>query len=159
MMADGYLDFPAETALAFRGLVFHTGDLGYYDGNGRLFFVSRTGDRIRRRGENIAAAAIERAAMGYANIEEAAAFGVPADVGGDEVTLDVVAPGASLRGLHEHLASVLPAFMMPRYYERRDRFPKTPSERIRKNDLRALGVERPEVLDTGTPTGPAAGSR
>lgn len=148
MMADEYFGLPTETALAFRGLVFHTGDLGYYDEEGRLYFVSRAADRIRRRGENISAAEIERAAMAYAGVEEAAAFGVPSELGDDEVKLDVVAPSISLQGLHDHLRAALPAFMVPRYYERRDHLPKTPSERTRKNDLRGLGVGAPGVLDT-----------
>jgi carnitine-CoA ligase len=156
MMADEYFSLPAETALAFRGLVFHTGDLGYYDEDGRLYFVSRAGDRIRRRGENISAAEIERAALTYAGVEEAAAFGVPSEFGDDEVKLDVVASSVSLPGLHDHLRAALPAFMVPRYYERHDQFPKTPSERIRKNDLRALGVAGAGVLDTAGAL-PAAG--
>jgi carnitine-CoA ligase len=156
MMADGYFGRPAETALAFRGLVFHTGDLGYYDEDGRLYFVSRSGDRIRRRGENISAAEIERAAITFVGVEEAAAFGVPSELGDDEVKLDIVAQSVSLEGLHDHLRAVLPSFMVPRYYERRDRFPKTPSERIRKNDLRALGVDRAGVLDVAGAL-PAAG--
>ncbi len=41
----------------------------------------------------------------------------------------------------------LPKYMVPRYLEVRDEFPKTPSERIQKYLLQALPLDRPEVHD------------
>jgi crotonobetaine/carnitine-CoA ligase len=49
--------------------------------------------------------------------------------------------------MHAWLTQNLPRFMVPRYLEVRESFPKTPSERIEKYKLTADPVDRPEVFD------------
>ena len=44
-----YVGRPAETAEAFRNCWFHTGDIGYFDDDGYLFYVDRKRDALRRR--------------------------------------------------------------------------------------------------------------
>ena len=56
----GYYGNAEVTLKAFRGLWFHTGDAGRFDDVGRLHFVDRMGDCIRRRGENISSFEIEQ---------------------------------------------------------------------------------------------------
>ena len=51
------------------------------------------------------------------------------------------------RELHEWLTVNLPKYMIPRYLEFRDEFPKTPSERIEKYKLQADPLDRPAVFD------------
>jgi long-subunit acyl-CoA synthetase (AMP-forming) len=51
MMAAYYRD-PEETAQALRDGWFHSGDLGFLDEDGWLYFVDRKRDVIRRGGEN-----------------------------------------------------------------------------------------------------------
>ena len=51
-MMTGYYKMPEATLEAFRNLWFHTGDLGYFDEDGFLYYVGRKKDAIRRRGEN-----------------------------------------------------------------------------------------------------------
>jgi len=58
-MTLGYWNNPEETAAIYRNGWVHTGDVGYLDSEGYLFFVGRTKDIIRRSGENIAAVEIE----------------------------------------------------------------------------------------------------
>ena len=77
-MARGYYKNPQATAEAFRNGVFHTGDVGTVDAQGRVHYRGRLQDRIRRRGENISAAELEFIALSHPAIVEAAAFGVPA---------------------------------------------------------------------------------
>ncbi len=60
-MMQGYLAMPEETRISWRNLWFHTGDAGYLDSEGNLYFVERLKDRIRSRSENISAYDIERA--------------------------------------------------------------------------------------------------
>jgi crotonobetaine/carnitine-CoA ligase len=146
MMADGYFRRAEETAEAFRGLVFHTGDMGYYDDDGVVYLVGRAADRIRRLGENIPAGEVERVVLEHEGVYAAAVYGVPSALGEDEIKVDVVGD-VDLHALHDHLDSRLPRFMVPRYYELRGSFPTTPTERVRKNELRALGIDRGEVLD------------
>ena len=56
----GYFRMPERTVEAWRNLWFHTGDAGRFDGLGRLHFVDRIKDCIRRRGENISSFEIEQ---------------------------------------------------------------------------------------------------
>ncbi len=56
----GYFRMPDKTVEAYRNLWFHTGDAGRFDEAGRLFFIDRLKDRIRRRGENISSYEIEQ---------------------------------------------------------------------------------------------------
>jgi crotonobetaine/carnitine-CoA ligase len=151
-MVREYYRAPGATLETFRGLVFHTGDLGYYDEQGLVHFRGRRQDRIRRRGENVSAAELEFVAMAHEQIVEAAAYGVPGEFGEDEVKLDVVCSGdVDLHELHAWLAERLPRYMVPRYLERRDAFPKTPSMRTEKHKLAAEPVDRPGVLELELP--------
>jgi crotonobetaine/carnitine-CoA ligase len=105
-------------------------------------------ERIRRRGENISALELELVTLRHPQVLEAAAFAVPGEFGEDDVKLDVVTTtGLELTELHDWLAQNLPRYMVPRYLERRDAFPKTPSERVEKYKLAAEPLDRPGVLD------------
>ncbi len=48
-----------KTVEAFRNLMFHTGDIATYDDAGLVHYRGRKQERIRRRGENIAAPEVE----------------------------------------------------------------------------------------------------
>lgn len=145
-MAAGYFGDAETTNRAFRNFMFHTGDLGYYDEHGRMHFVMRNQDGIRRRGENISAVEVENVALGLPAITEAAAYAVPSELGEHEVKLDVVVkPGTNLDEVHEWLRAQLPRYMVPRYLEARDALPRTPSQRVEKYKLASDGLDRPSV--------------
>lgn len=147
-MVRGYYKNLEQTVDAFRNFMFHTGDLGYYDEEGRLHYRGRLQERIRRRGENIAASELEWVALRHPAIVECAAYGVPSELGEEEVKLDVVLrEPVPMTKLHAWLAENLPRYMIPRYLEIRDSFPKTPSERVEKYRLKELSLDRPEVYD------------
>jgi crotonobetaine/carnitine-CoA ligase len=147
-MARGYFDDPAATTEAFRNFMFHTGDLGTVDDEGRVHYRGRVQDRIRRRGENISAAELEFIASGHEAIVEAAAYGVPGEFGEHEVKLDVVSCVADLDPLEYHawLRAQLPRYMVPRYLELLPELPKSASAKIQKHKLAEAGVDRPSVL-------------
>lgn len=145
-MSSGYFRAPEATAEAFRGFMFHTGDLGTYDEEGLLHYRGRRQDRIRRRGENVSAVELEFVAMRHQHVLEAAAYGVPGEFGEHEVKLDVVvAEGLDLDQLHAWLCEQLPRFMVPRYLERLPEMPKTPSQKIQKYKLAEGALEREGV--------------
>ena len=50
--------------------------------------------------------------------------------------------------LHGWLCDNLPRYMVPRYLEIRESFPKTPSERVEKYRLKLQPIDRPGVFDT-----------
>ena len=147
-MVSEYYHDPDKTVEAFRNLLYHTGDLGLYDEQGLLHYRSRKQERIRRRGENISAPELEWVALTHELVVEAAAYGVPSDLGEEEVKLDVVLrEPLALEELHGWLTENVPRFMVPRYLEIRSSFPKTPSERIEKYKLTADPLDRPDVFD------------
>ncbi len=151
-MALGYYKRPDATTEAFRNFAFHTGDLVSYDEDGLLHFHGRMQERIRRRGENISAPEVEFVVLTHEHVLEAAVYGVPSELGEHDVKLDVVVrDGFEPHAFETWLRDNLPKFMVPRYVEVRDSFPKTPSERIQKHLLAELPLDRPEVLDLDPP--------
>ncbi len=155
-MAHGYYKDPEATMVAFRNFMFHTGDVATYDEDGCLHYRGRMQERIRRRGENVSALELELVTLRHPQVLEAAAFAVPGEFGEDDVKLDVVLKDdLDLAELHAWLVENLPRFMVPRYVERREAFPKTPSERVEKYKLAEEGAERPGVLDADAARRPA----
>lgn len=148
----GYYKNPEATAAALRDGWLHTGDLGYLDENGFLYFVDRKKDIIKRSGENIASAEVERVLNSHPLIAESAAVAVPDVIRQEEVKACVVlTPGASSddlppERLWQFCAEHLAAFKIPRYLDYRPELPKTPSSKVQKHLLRDEGVG-PEVAD------------
>ena len=151
-----YYNDPVETVRAFRNFMFHTGDLATYDTEAVLQFKGRKQDRIRRRGEMVGAMEIELAVLGHSDVLEAAAYAVPAELGEDDIKLDVVVLNElPLDVLHRWCVENLPKYMVPRYLQRRDHFPKTPSERIEKYKLVAADTDSSAVYDADASAGSA----
>jgi crotonobetaine/carnitine-CoA ligase len=131
----------AATLATWRNLWFHTGDLGRLDEDGYLFFGGRIKEAIRRRGENISAWEVERAAGGFRGVGDVAAVGVPSPLGDEEVLVAVVADSTiDWPQLAEHCAAELPAYAVPRYYRQLPKLPRTSTGRIEKYRLVAEGV-------------------
>ena len=68
---------------------FGTGDLGSLDDDGNLTYVDRVKDSLRRRGENISSVEVEQTVMGHPAVSEAAAVGIPSDLGEDDILVVV----------------------------------------------------------------------
>jgi len=144
-ICSGYFGMPDKTADALRNCWFHTGDGLRRDEEGWYYFVDRLKDAIRRRGENISSYEVEQGILSHPAIVEAAAVAVPADAvaGEDEVLVAVVvAEGETLtpEEFWDHCDRRLPYFAVPRFVRFVDQLPKTPSEKIRKVELREQGV-------------------
>ncbi len=146
----GYHDDPEATAKAFAGGWFHTGDLARMDDAGRVYYVGRTKDMIRRSGENISADEVERALLLHPAVKLAAVVAVPDDLRGEEVKAYVVCetdrpePGE----LAAFCAEKLAYFKVPRFWAFADELPLTPSERVAKGELRKVADPRSGSWDT-----------
>lgn len=143
-----YHAMPEKTVEAWRNLWFHTGDAGRRDSDGYYYFVDRLNDRIRRKGENVTAYDIEVALTELPEIEDCAVIGKPAREGEDDIkAFLVVAPGAAAPDPVEvlaHCVKRLPYFAVPRYLEFVDDFPKTPTGKVLKRELRAVDTTSAE---------------
>jgi fatty-acyl-CoA synthase len=82
---EGYYRNDAADADRLRNGWYWTGDLGYVDEAGFLYFAGRRGDWIRVDGENISALTIERVLRRYPAVIAAAVYGVADPRSGDQV--------------------------------------------------------------------------
>ena len=140
----GYFRMPDKTVEAWRNLWFHTGDAGRFDDLGRLHFVDRIKDRIRRRGENISSYEVEQVLNDHPAVIESAAVGVRVEgAGGEEEIKAVLAVEGTTPDPVEFLdwcVERMPRYTVPRYLEFVDVLDKTASGKIRKQALRDDGV-------------------
>ncbi len=135
----GYDGDPLATIAAWKDLWFHTGDAGYLDAAGNLYFVGRVKDGIRVRGESVSAFEVEEALAQVDGVLEVAAIAVPCELGGDDVKIVVVANAEAnldAETLIAHAQTQLPKFAVPRYVEFVAALPKTETNKVRKNVLR-----------------------
>jgi acyl-CoA synthetase (AMP-forming)/AMP-acid ligase II len=138
----GYFKNPEATAKALKDAWLYTGDLGYLDEDGYLYFVDRLKDMVRRGDENISSEEVERVLNSHPAVAESAVIAVPDQIRGEEVmayivlkppaTPESVTPQELWNFCKPHLA----AFKVPRYIEYRAELPKTPSSKVQKNILR-----------------------
>ena len=158
----GYWRDPERTREALRDGWLYTGDLGWLDVDGHLYFVDRKKDVVRRRGENISSQEVEDVIKGHPGVLDCAVIAVPSELGEEEVKVYVVlrafqpADASAIdKGQHTlgtaaagrmtvltpedivyWCAERLAYFKVPRYVELREDLPRTPSLRVRKDVLR-----------------------
>jgi crotonobetaine/carnitine-CoA ligase len=143
-VSSGYFGMPEQTVAAARNLWWHSGDRGHFDADGWLYFDGRIKDVIRRRGVNISAHEVESIVDEHPAVLESAAVAVPSELSEDDIKVVVVTrDGAELtvEELIEHCVRHLPRHMVPRYVEvRRSALPRTSTEKVAKEVLRAEGI-------------------
>jgi crotonobetaine/carnitine-CoA ligase len=145
LMMHGYYKMPEATAQQMRGNWFHSGDRGYLDADGYLFFVDRKKEAIRRRGENISAYEVELIISRHPQVLEAAAIPISSEMSEDDVMAYIVLkPGESVS--FEEIITFcnqnMSYYMVPRFIEFVDCLPKTPSQKIEKYKLKQLAESR-----------------
>jgi len=143
ILFQGYYKRDDATAEAMRGGWFHTGDRGSRDADGYFAFIDRLKDSIRRRGENISSYEVERVVNSHPEVAESAAYGVPSELGEDEVMVTVILRDGDLdpADLVAFCEERMARFMVPRYVRVAAELPKTATQRVQKFELRKLGTE------------------
>jgi fatty-acyl-CoA synthase len=141
LVMSGYWNKPEETAEAFRGGWFHSGDLVRQDEDGYLFVVDRVKDMIISGGENIYCAEVENVLAAHPKIAEVALVGVPDARYGEAPLAVVVArdptdpPTAT--DVEAFCRARLAAYKRPRDVVLVDALPRNPSGKVLKTRLRA----------------------
>jgi crotonobetaine/carnitine-CoA ligase len=136
----GYYRDSEATAAAFRDGWFLTGDLVRRDADGYFWFVARKKDIIRRRGENISGAELDRIIGEHPGVAEAAAVPVPAELGEDEILVAVVSRSdaqLTVESIAAWCKERLAPHKQPRYIALVDQLPHTPTHRVAKFKLRS----------------------
>src|SRR5204863_9607584 len=109
----GYWNKPEDTAASFTDGWFHTGDLGYVDGDGLVYVVDRLKDVVIRGGENVYCAEVEAVLFEHPAVDDVAVIGLPDELQGEEVAALVnLKPDASAdrEELRAHAAERLARF-------------------------------------------------
>ncbi len=157
-LCTGYWDKPEETAEAFRGGWFHSGDLVRRDESGHLYVVDRIKDVINTGGVLVASREVEDALYTHPAVAEVAVVAVP-----DAKWIEVVVAAVVTRSdvdvdedeLLRHARGELSAFKVPKRVRFVDDLPRNSSGKLLKRVLRddftgtgagaADGGKRPEA--------------
>lgn len=117
----------------------HSGDRGYLDEDGWLYFVDRCGDMIKRSGENVSSLEVECVLTSHPDIVDAAVVGVPDPIRDQAVKAFVqLREGAALteEQITGYCAARLAKFKVPTLLEFVQDFPRTATGKIQKQKLR-----------------------
>ncbi len=155
----GYWNKPEETAQAFVGDRFLTGDIGYMDADGYFYLVDRKKDMIISGGFNVYPQMIEQAIYEHPAVQEVIVIGIPDDYRGEAakafVKLRAGAAAFSLDELKAFLAGKLGKHEIPAALEFVDELPRTPVGKLSRHELRKqqtvshTAQEKPRQLATG----------
>ena len=142
----GYWDDPAATADVLRDGWLRTGDIGHFDGDGRLYIVDRKKDMVISGGENVSSLEVEQVITEMAEVVEAAVVGVPDPVWGQRVVAFVALADGDAGVLDEaaiiaHCRTRLASFKKPTRVHFLAELPRTALGKVRKTQLRADAVE------------------
>jgi long-chain acyl-CoA synthetase len=138
----GYWNRPQETAEAFVGDRFLTGDIGYMDNDGYFYLVDRKKDMIISGGFNVYPQMIEQAMYEHPAVHEVIVIGIPDDYRGEAakafVKLRVGAQPFALDELKAFLAGKLGKHEIPAALDFVDELPRTSVGKLSRHELRNL---------------------
>jgi long-chain acyl-CoA synthetase len=135
----GYLDMPEATAAALRGGALHTGDLGFFDEQGRLTLVDRAKDVVITGGYNVYPREVEDVLDLDPAVAEVAVVGVADPEWGERIVAFVVlAPGAALdrEALDRRCLDSIARHKRPKQYLEVDELPRNVAGKVLKGALR-----------------------
>ncbi len=140
----GYWNNPAATQSKYRGDWFCTGDVGYCDDDGYLWFLGRADDVISSAGYRIGPGEIEDCVIKHPAVLQVAAIGVPDPdlIRGDIVKLCVVLkPGYKpddtlAEQIRTRVRDSLAAYEYPRQIEFYEELPMTTTGKVKRRELR-----------------------
>ncbi len=136
----GYWNKPRETAEAFVGEFFRTGDVAYMDGEGFAFIVDRIKDLIICSGFNVYPRRIEEAIYEHPAVEEVTVIGIPDKYRGEAPKAYIklrANQSATAQEMLKFLEPRISKIEMPAEIEFRDELPKTLIGKLSKKELKA----------------------
>ena len=140
----GYWQREQATQDKYLGPWWSTGDLGYRDADGYLWFVGRKDDVISSAGHRIGPGEIEDCMLKHPAVAQAAAVGSPDELRGEIVKAFIVlaqdhAPSDTLRqDIQDAVRRDLAAYEYPREIEFVSELPMTTTGKVRRIELRQL---------------------
>jgi fatty-acyl-CoA synthase len=134
-MFAGYYNDSGADASRMRGGMYWSGDLGYADSRGFCWFAGRVGQWLRVDGENLGTAPVERVLRRHPAVADAAVYGVPDPVAGDQIMACLVLrDGAGLTpaelGAFLDAQGDLGPRQQPRFVRIAGTMPRTPTFKV-----------------------------
>ncbi len=153
-----YLNKPKETVAAWKNLWYHSGDIGYLDGDGYLHFVGRQAHWVRVRGENVSAFEVEKVLSAHPTIVDCAIVGTPSQLGEEDIVAFIQTVDDSIidfEDLVSWCSERLAYFKVPKYFQVIKDFPRTITKNeIERHALKTLDIEnawvRPQIKKKGS---------
>lgn len=144
----GYIGTPLTETLDDEGY-FHTGDGGYLDDSGRLFWEGRLTDIIKTGGANVSPLEVDEALVAHPGVKVTRTVGLPHDTLGEIVVACIVphdGAGLDAEDIRAYLKERLASYKVPRQvlFFREDEIALTGSAKIKSNDIRDLAAKRLE---------------
>jgi acyl-CoA synthetase (AMP-forming)/AMP-acid ligase II len=125
---------------------FHTGDAGFMDDEGYLWFQGRMKDLIVHDGYNISPLEIEDVLYEYPSIQEAAVIGVPSELYGEDIVVYIsfkqYANNRDRKAVEKFLASRLEYFKHPKKIVCLATLPKNQLGKMDRNVLKEWALAR-----------------
>lgn len=145
-MLQGYLGEPERTVEVCRNQWIHSGDIGYKDEDGFVYFIANEDNSIYRGriAGRVSSLEIEGVIDTAPNVRESAVVGVEDRSGTEEIkAIAVPEDDAELSPIdvYRHCKRSLPYLKVPRYVEIREEMPRNPTGKVRRKRLRESGIE------------------
>lgn len=140
-IASGYWRRPEDTRRVFRGDWLCTGDIYVRNNDDSYTCLGRSGDMLKAGGIWVSPREVEERLLKHPDVVEAALIGAVDDVGLEKpVACVVIRCGATVDGdgLIDWCRDGLAAFKRPRAVVTMAELPKTPTGKVRRNELRRL---------------------
>jgi acetyl-CoA synthetase len=147
----GYWENDKATRENFIGDYWGSGDLGYRDADGYLWFVGRKDDVISSAGHRIGPGEIEDCLIKHEAVAQAAVIGSPDALRGEIIKAFIIlADGQTAsdhlaQNIQQRVKQRLAAHEYPREIEFVDSLPMTTTGKIRRIELREREIARKRV--------------
>jgi len=141
----GYWNKPEATQAKITGDWWRTGDTGYKDEDGYIWFVGRNDDVINSAGHRIGPGEIEDVLLTHPSVQQAAVIGKPDELRGEIVKAfiitrpDVEQSLELAEAIKQHVKTRLAVHEYPREIEFIDELPMTTTGKVRRVELRGRG--------------------
>ncbi|MBR0691878.1 dicarboxylate--CoA ligase PimA [Bradyrhizobium lablabi] len=146
----GYWNRPKETAEAFVGDRFLTGDIGYMDADGYFFLVDRKKDMIISGGFNVYPQMIEQAIYTHPAVQEVIVIGIPDDYRGEAAKAFIKLRDGetpfSIDELRAFLTGKLGKHELPAAVEFVAELPRTAVGKLSRHELRQQQPQPPQLI-------------
>jgi long-chain acyl-CoA synthetase len=138
MVIPGYWENPSANEHCFIDGYWLSGDLAKIDEDGFIYIMGRKKDMISRGGEKIYPIEIENILCNHPEVLEAAVYGVPDKIYGEQIKAAIVLKGSRMLSeddLKTFLAGKIARHKIPFYYLFTDELPRNPGGKVIKSKL------------------------